>query len=99
MRSRSPVVRKPSSTCKAKRECTTSPPWTDPERMAARLITVDLAVQALIERLLLAGTLDPSDLLAMRELGVQLAAELKEPFQVEQEVRSFWSVFGQSRPR
>ncbi len=50
---------------------------TDPEVMLTRTTVVSLALQALIERLLLSGALDQRDLAAMRDIGLQLAADLK----------------------
>ena len=53
-------------------------PCTDPEMLLARHAAVSLALQALIERLLLAGVLAPPDLVQLREFGLQLADQLKQ---------------------
>ena len=45
--------------------------------MLIRTTVVSLAVQALIERLLLQGMLNTGDLTAMREMGLRLAADLQ----------------------
>ena len=84
----------------------------DPESMLARQTAISLAVQALIERLLVTGRLNPTDLVTMREFGLQLAdgmrAESNSAMQVagervEAEVRAFWDVLGvpasMDRPR
>lgn len=74
----------------------------DAEEMVARLTTVSAAVHALLNRLLIAGVLGPNDLAAMRELGLQLAADIREAGsglkvsgdRLEAEVRAFWEVIG-----
>ncbi len=53
-------------------------PGTDPETILARTTVVSLAVQALLERLLLAGTLTADDLVAMRKFGLDLTEDLRE---------------------
>jgi hypothetical protein len=83
-----------------------------PEHMLARQTAISLAVQALIERLLVTGRLDPTDLVAMREFGLQLADGLRADgnsalqvagARVESEVRAFWDALGvpaaMDRPR
>lgn len=76
---------------------------TDPETMLTRTTVVSLALQALIERLLLQGTLTTEDLTAMRDMGLQLAADLKAQSgtipqiggaRLEREVRTWWNVIG-----
>jgi len=76
---------------------------TDPDELFARLATVSLAVHALLDRLLIAGALTPTDLVAMRNIGLQLAADLQgedgvavqiSGARVEAEVRRFWAAMG-----
>jgi hypothetical protein len=73
------------------------------ESLLARQTAVSLAVQALIERLLVTGKLDPADLISMREFGLQLADGLRMDGnsavqiageRVEEEVRAFWDPLG-----
>lgn len=75
----------------------------DPETMLTRTTVVSLALQALIERLLLQGTLNTGDLTAMRDMGLQLAADLQAQAgtvpqiggaRLEREVRTWWDVVG-----
>ncbi len=75
----------------------------DPETMLTRTTVVSLALQALVERLLLRGVLDISDLSAMRDMGLQLAADLQAQAgtmpqiggaRLEREVRAWWDVIG-----
>ena len=75
---------------------------TDPETMLTRTTVVSLALQALIERLLLQGTLNNGDLTAMRDMGLQLAADLQAQSgtlpqiggaRLEREVRAWWDVW------
>ena len=49
----------------------------DPDELFARLATVSLAVHALLECLLIAGVLTPTDLETMRNFGLQLATDLQ----------------------
>ena len=52
-------------------------PGTDLEAMLARTTAVSLALQALVERLLLAEVLKPDDLLEMRRFGLELADDMR----------------------
>ncbi len=76
---------------------------TDPETLLARNTAVSLAVQALIERLLLAGVLTPPDLVQLREFGLQWADQLKEygsteaqvsSGRLDAEIREWWDPMG-----
>ncbi len=53
-------------------------PGTNSETLLARHTVVSLAVQALIERLLLSGVLAPPDLVQLRDFGLQLTDQLKQ---------------------
>ena len=75
----------------------------DPEALLTRLSAVSLAVQALIERLIQSGKLEPSDLVQMREFGLELADQMQavgnshvqvSGARVEDEVRAFWEPLG-----
>ena len=72
----------------------------DPDELFARLATVSLAVHALLQCLLLAGVLTPTDLETMRNFGLHLATDLQGkdgvPIQasgarLEAEVYRFWA--------
>lgn len=76
---------------------------TEPELLLTRTTVVSLALQALIDRLLLSGTLDQRDLAAMRDMGLQLAADLKAQTgtmsqiggaRLEREITEWWDVIG-----
>ena len=78
-------------------------PGTDPETMLARSTVVSLALQALIERLLLAGVLDTRDLSGMRQLGLDLAADMRAhgatgaqvgAARLEREIMAWWDIVG-----
>ncbi len=84
----------------------------DPEAMLARQTAISLALQALVERLLVTGQIQPTDLVEMREVGLQLADGLRADGnsavqiaadRVDAEVRAFWDVLGvparMDRPR
>ncbi len=71
--------------------------------MLARQAAISLPLQALIERLLVTGKIAPTDLVMMREVGLQLADGLRADGnsavqiagdRVEAEVRAFWDVLG-----
>lgn len=71
--------------------------------MLARTTVVSLALQALIERLLLARVLDTRDLSAMRQLGLDLAADMRAhgatgaqvgADRLEREVLAWWKLLG-----
>lgn len=47
------------------------------EGMLVRTTVVSVALQALVKRLVLNGTLSQADLLAMREMGLQVVADLR----------------------
>ena len=49
----------------------------DPDELFARLATLSLAVHTLLECLLIAGVLTPTDLETMRNFGLQLATDLQ----------------------
>ena len=63
------------------------------EAVSARTAAVSLAVRALIERLLLDGTVDARDLSAMRQFGLDSAADTQgrgtAGTQVENEVKAW----------
>ena len=74
-----------------------------PESLFLRTTVVSLALQALMERLLLRGVLDRADLVAMREIGLQLAVDLQAQTgtvpqvggaRLKREVVAWWSVIG-----
>lgn len=78
-------------------------PGTDPELMLARTIVVSMALQALIERLLLAGVLDARDLTGMRQLGLDLVADMRAHGaadaqigvdRIEREITVWWKMLG-----
>ena len=78
-------------------------PGNDPEMLLARHTAVSLAVQALIERLVLSGTLTPPDLVQLREFGLQLADQLKQHgssgaqvggIRLDAEIRAWWDPIG-----
>ena len=78
-------------------------PGADPETMLACTTTVSLALQALIERLLLAGVLDAHDLSGMRQLGLDLTADMRAhgatgaqigADRLEREVTAWWKLLG-----
>lgn len=78
-------------------------PGTDPETMLARTTAVSLALQALVERLLRAGVLDAGDLSGMRQLGLDLAADMRAhgatgaqvgADRLEREVMAWWKLLG-----
>jgi hypothetical protein len=50
---------------------------TDPETLLIRTTVVSVALQSLIGRLMADGRLDGGDLVAMRETGLQFAADLR----------------------
>jgi len=52
-------------------------PGAELEAMLVRTTVVSLALQTLIGRLVSNGTLDKADLAAMRETGLELAADLQ----------------------
>ncbi len=71
--------------------------------LLARTTVVSLALQALLERLLLQGTLDGRDLIAMRQMGLELAADLRKQTgtmlqvggaRLERELIAWWDVVG-----
>src|SRR5437868_6089578 len=73
------------------------------DTLLVRTTTVSLALQALIERLLLRGVLDTSDLAAMRDMGLQLADDLQAHggtfpqvggARLQREVVAWWDVIG-----
>ncbi len=51
---------------------------TDPETLLIRTTVVSVALQSLIARLAADGLLDTGDLVAMREVGLQLASDLRD---------------------
>jgi hypothetical protein len=76
---------------------------TDPETLLIRTTVVSVALQALIGRLVGDGILDAGDLVAMREIGLQLAADLMDQGgsgaqvageRMEREVDAWWDVAG-----
>lgn len=76
---------------------------TDLETLLARQIAVSLAVQALIESLLLAGVLTPPDLVQLREFGLQWVDHLKQygsnrtqidGSRLDAEIREWWDPMG-----
>ncbi len=76
---------------------------TDRETLLARHTVVSLALQALIERLLLAGALTPPDLVQLREFGLELADQLKQHGssgaqvggdRLDAEIRAWWDPVG-----
>ncbi len=78
-------------------------PGTNSETLLARHTVVSLAVQALIERLLLSGVLAPPDLVQLREFGLQLADQLKQHGssgaqvggdRLDAEIRAWWDPVG-----
>ena len=78
-------------------------PGIDPETLLARHTVVSLAVQALIERLLLSGVLTPPDLVQLREFGLQFADQLQQrgptgvkigDDRLEAEIRAWWDPMG-----
>lgn len=82
-------------------------PGADPELMLARTTVVSLALQALIERLLLAGVLEVRDLTGMRQLGLDLVADMRAhgatgaqvgADRLEREVTAWWKLFGAPEP-
>ena len=82
-------------------------PGTDPETMLLRTTVVSLALQALIDRLLLQGTLTATDLAAMRDMGLQLADDLQAQAgslpqvggaRLAGEVMAWWDVLGAPEP-
>lgn len=52
-------------------------PGAELEAMLVRTTVVSLALQALVGRLVANGMLDKADLAAMRDIGLQLAADLQ----------------------
>ena len=52
-------------------------PGAEPETMLTQTTVVSCALQTLVGRLVLNGTLNKADLLAMRRTGLQLAADLR----------------------
>ena len=78
-------------------------PGADLETMLARTTAVSLALQSLIERLLLAGVLDVRDLSGMQQLGLDLAADMRAhgatgaqigADRLEREVTAWWKLLG-----
>lgn len=78
-------------------------PGADPETMLARTTVVSLALQALVERLVLAGVLTGRDLVGMRRLGLELAEDLRAhgasgaqvgAERLEQEIVAWWKIVG-----
>ena len=76
-------------------------PGAEAEAMLVRTTVVSLALQALVGRLVANGTLGKADLLAMRETGLQLAADLRQHGgtgaqiagdTMEREVAGWWDV-------
>ena len=76
-----------------------------PDELFVRTTVLSLALQALIDRLLLRGSLDAADLAAMRDIGLQLAADLQAQAgtfpqiggaRLEQAVAAWWDVIGAS---
>lgn len=72
---------------------------TDPELIWVRTTVVSLALQALVGRLSVNGVFDKGDLVAMRELGLQFAADMQERPGMEAagaligaEVENWWKV-------
>ena len=79
------------------------PPGTDPETMLARTTVVSLALQALVERLLMSGVLTPTDLEQMRLFGLELCADMNAhgssgaqvgATRLEFEIRAWWTAVG-----
>ena len=75
--------------------------------MLARTTVVSLALQALIERLLLAGVLDARDLSGMRQLGLDLVADMRAhgatgaqvgADRLEREIIAWWKMLGTPEP-
>ena len=69
---------------------------TDAETLLIRTSVISVALQALIGRLIADGTLDKGDLVAMREVGMELAADLRASGVVagelmSREVEAWWS--------
>ena len=71
--------------------------------MLARMTAVSLALRALTERLPLAGVLDAPDLSGMRQLGLDLAADMRAHGATgaqigadhpEREVAAWWKMLG-----
>ena len=71
--------------------------------MLARTIVLSMALQALIEKLLLSGMLDARDLSAMRQLGPDLVADMRTQGamsaqvgvdRIEREVIAWWRLLG-----
>ncbi len=76
--------------------------------MLARTTVVSLALQALIERLLLAGVLDTRDLTGMQQFGLDLVADMRAhgatgaqvgADRLEREIGAWWKLLGASEPR
>ena len=76
-------------------------PGAELEAMLVRTTVVSLALQTLIGRLVSNGTLDKADLAAMRETGLELAADLQAHggtgaqiagARLESEMAAWWDV-------
>ena len=76
-------------------------PGAELDSMLVRATVVSLALQSLIGRLVSNGTLDKADLMAMREIGSQLAAGLQAHSgtgaqiagaRLEDEMAAWWDV-------
>ena len=75
--------------------------------MLARTTVVSLALQALIERLLLARVLNARDLSGMRQFGLDLAADMRAngatgaqvgADRLEREIIAWWKLLGAPEP-
>lgn len=80
---------------------------TNPETLLLRTTTVSLALQALVERLLMQGVLTTHDLGAMRNMGLQLTADLQAQSgtmpqiggaQLADEIMAWWEALGAPEP-
>jgi hypothetical protein len=78
-------------------------PGADLERLLARQTVISLALQALIEHLLVSGRIEPRDLVTMREFGLQITDDLKAHggtgaqvggHRVETEIWAWWDALG-----
>ena len=80
-----------------------SSPGADPERMLARLTALGLIMQGLLERLILSGKMDASDLDGIRRFALDLTDDLKAHSgtdaqiggaRTEEEINAFFEVVG-----
>jgi hypothetical protein len=73
------------------------------DRLAARVAALNLILQGLLERLLLAGTLDPGDLGELRKFAAAIASDLRAQVPggfgaaTEAEVDAFFDAMGGGR--